>query len=183
VTTKEPIERLDELWDIPEDTGNEAGLDFPEFDVDDTEGYEPEAYAFGPYQAPPKAWHRNRQVMLAGWAIGLAVVAILVSTVLLVVSPPRESQTVKPSTPATATPTQAPTTMANAPAPAPAGPPAPGAPPPPAGQVVASTVPVAAPPRAEPPGKAPPEINVTRAPIMSVRPTAPAPRFGGIGAG
>ena len=178
MATNEPLHGVDELWHIRGQDGQFVGYedgydDGFESDADETDGYEPEAYAIGPYRPPPRPWYRDPQAITAVGAIGVAVLAILVSTILLLVRPQRGPSTVVgPATPARTT-TSAPTTIAG-----PAAPP----PPPPSGAVTPGTVPVVVAPR-EPPGPSrSPEFNVTRTPVtrspISVHPEPHRPGYG-----
>jgi hypothetical protein len=184
VVQNEPLESLDDLRDVPDDefAGYEDGSDDGyEADVDEIEGYEPEAYAMGAYQPPPEPWYRNPQASVAVGAIALAVVALVVSTVLLVFRPPRDepSTAVEPAQPSgTPTTTARAPTLASPPPSPPIAPP--GSPPPPESPTQVSAVPVIVnnPPVQREPTK-PPEIGVTRTPAtrqpISVAPSARAP--------
>lgn len=153
-----------DLWEI-------GALDEDEDDV------------FGRFGAPssPQPWYRTSAAVLAMVAIGIAVVAIIVSAVLLMSRGSRAQvrDTDEPAivtTPSTAPPTTLSPTATVAPSPT--------APPPSEPPVSAppASAPVAVePPRQQPPPPAkPPEIGVTRTPVtrspISVRP-APRPAY------
>jgi hypothetical protein len=180
VALNEPPDVYDDVWEDPEwdevfggyNDGNDDGY---EPDPDATEGYEPEAYEIAPYQPPPRPWYRAPQALRAIAAIGVAVVVLLISTVLLVFHPPRESEpVVAPGTPTTTPQTAIPSTVASPP---PLPPPAPPSSEP--STQSGSTVPVIVQTRVEQTPTKPPEIGVTRTPItrepISVAPSQHAP--------
>jgi hypothetical protein len=144
--------RIQELWDDPQ------------------EDHAFDGHGLDRYEHAPVQWYRTTPAVLAIGAIAVAVIAILVSAVLLV---SRQSQypssvTVEPSTSTTTpTTTQVPVTTASASP----------APPPPAETVTAPSTnpaPVVLPPSAPPAPNKSPEFNVTRRPVtrtsMSVHP-------------
>jgi hypothetical protein len=148
--------RIQELWDDPEE---DLGFD----------GHG--RHRLDRYERAPVPWYRTTPAVLAMGAIAVAVIAILVSAVLLVVS--RQSQypssvIVEPSTstttptttqvPTTPTTTQVPTTTASASP----------APPPPAETVTdpsTNPAPVVVAPTAPRAPNQSPKFNVTQAPV------------------
>ena len=152
------------------DDGRDDGY---ETDVDEMDGYEPECYEIAPYEPPPAPWYSGRLAMLALAAVGVAVVAIVVSASILVSRQSRSpAQVVHPPTSVAPTPPM--TTAAQSPVPPPDTP-APATPPPttpPPGATTANTVQV---PQPQPPPPSPqkgPQLNVTRTPL-SVSPPRP----------
>ena len=140
-------------------------------------------FGFDPCRPPPVPWYRTTAAIVAIGAIGLAVIAILVSTVLLV-SRNSRGQTNDVETTIATTPSSAPATtppmIATVPPPPPAETPRPtDAESPSPAEPTASAPVVVAPPRHSEPTK-PPEIGVTRTPVtrqpISVRPP-PVPHF------
>jgi hypothetical protein len=162
----------DDLWDDPDDSfwDNQPDVD----DHDRFDAFNDNTWSFQPAPTP---WYRTRQAMGAMIAASAAVVAIVVSGVLLVFRGPVETvnhvtSSVTPTAPTSAEPIQvASSSVATEPS----------HPPPPPPESIAS--PVNPPPSpnstyAPQPTKAP-EVNVTRTPItrqpISV---APQPRAG-----
>jgi hypothetical protein len=141
---------LDELNDADEDA-----LDDDYFDND-------------PYQ-PPRPWYRTTAAMVAIGAMGVAVIAILVSAVLLVSRHSRGTTDNVEPTIATTTPSSAPATTPPMVATAPPSPPVN---PTPSGSTASAPVVVAPPSHSEP--TKPPQVGVTRGPLIrqpiSVRP-------------
>ncbi|MDT5009708.1 MAG: hypothetical protein QOH57_1325 [Mycobacterium sp.] len=148
----------DDLGEIDEDYG------FDDFD----NPYDMRSSTMPARDQTPVPWYRASAAMLAMGAIGVAVVAILVSAVLLV---SRESRGAPKVAPATTVPSSsAPRTIESSVIAT-----APPSPPPQGPSEVTASAPVAAAPHPQPqaPTK-PPEIGVTRTPVtrtqISVRP-------------
>ena len=144
--------RNQELWDDPQ------------------EDHAFDGHGLDRYERAPVQWYRTTPAVLAIGAIAVAVIAILVSAVLLV---SRQSQypssvTVEPSTGTTTpTTTQVATTPTTTQVPVTTASASP-APPPPAETVTAPSTnpaPVVLPPSAPPAPNKSPEFNVTRRPV------------------
>jgi hypothetical protein len=160
VAVSEPPGDFDYLWEDLGEADEDVGYD-------DDLGYDGyDGYDVDPYEPPPVPWYRTTGALLAIVAIGIALVAILVSAVLLVSrhsrGPAREVETTIAPTPSS-TPVTTPPMVATVP------------PSPPASSAETTQAPVVvAPPRQSEPTK-PPDITVvvptpvTRSPI-SVRP-------------
>jgi hypothetical protein len=162
----------DDLWDDPGDSlwDNQPAVD----DQGRFDAFTVNSWSFTPAPTP---WYRTRQAVTAIIAASAALVAIVVSGVLLVFRGPgstvdQVTSSVTPTAPTSAAPVQVPSSEA---------PPPPPPPPPPPTETVAS--PKNTPPRSNPtyqqrPSKAP-EIGVTRTPITrSPISVAPQPRTG-----
>jgi hypothetical protein len=154
-------------WEDAEPDGPEPVLD--QFaDEDRFDAFNASTWHF---KAPPTPWYRTRLASIAMVAVGLAVIAIVVSAVLLAFSgPPKTEQT--PATRTSSTPTTAASTSeatsALPPPPPPTRPsPPPPPPPPPPPETAAPPVqpPVYNRPRSEPRPNRGPEIGVTRTPV------------------
>jgi hypothetical protein len=131
-----------------------------ERDEDRFDAFNASTWTFRP---PPTPWFRTRQALIAIAAVIGAVIALVVSIVLLVIRGPSDTEAPQPTDTSTApTTATAPETTSALPPPPPAAPPPP--PPPPS-----AAPPVYNQPRSQPTPKKGPEINVTRSP-MSVAP-------------
>lgn len=194
-------DRLDIL--VPEDPDTEAEVPGEEFDAADygdgwsgwvdTEPDVPDEDRFDAFnastwhfKAPPTPWYRTKQALVAMVAVGVAVVAIVVSAVLLAFRGPSDTTDQAPATQAPATQTSStPTTVASTPEPtSELPPPPPPPPPPPLPPPESAAAPPAPPPaydrpRSEPRPTRGPEIGVTRTPITRAPiSVAPQPRSG-----
>ena len=162
MAVSEPPGDFDYLWEDLGDTEDDFGFD--DFDVE-------------PYKPPPPPWYRSNTAMVAIGAIALAVIAILVSAVLLV---SRDSRGPAPvverpvaTTPSSAAPTTPPM-IASVP---------PSAPETPTPTETASAPVVVVAPTQAPRPTDPPEIGVTRTPVtrsqisVSPQPRQPHPGF------
>jgi hypothetical protein len=165
VAQREPAGDFDYLWEDLSD----REFDGDEF-IDDSLG-------LGPDESPPVPWYRTTQAMIAIAAIGCAVIAILVSAVLLVSRQSRgPADTVERPVISTssANPTSTATTVVSSAPPAPET--SPSQPP----SSTASVIVQPPPPPPKPTATNPPQVQVTRTPStrspISVQP-APHPAF------
>jgi hypothetical protein len=158
VVSEPPPGRFDYLWEdlgeADEDLDLDADFD-ADFDGDVDDDFD--VYADEQYDSP-LPWYRTKVAMVAIGAIGAAVIAILVSAVLLVSSRSGGRSGVEEPLPTTISPTAVttPSTSATVP-PSPTVTPSSSEPP-------ASAPVVVAPTHEPPPPTAPPEIGVTRTP-------------------
>jgi hypothetical protein len=153
----EPPGDFDYLLKVVDETHGDIGPDDDDFDLD-------------PYQPPPP-WYRTTAAMVTIGAMGVAVVAILVSAVLLV-SRHSRGTTNNVETPIATTPSSAPATT---PPKAATVPPSPPESPSPSASTVSPPVVAEPPSQSQPPEPTrPPQIGVTRVPVtrqpISVRP-------------
>ncbi|MDT5195160.1 MAG: hypothetical protein QOH20_1914 [Mycobacterium sp.] len=127
------------------------------------------------FKAPPTPWYRTRQALIALAAVAAALIALVVSGVLLTIRGPSDTDET-PAIDTSSTPTTAATTPETTSALLPPPPP----PPPP--ETSASSIappPVYNRPRGEPRQTKPPEIGVTRTPVTRTQiSVAPQPRSG-----
>jgi hypothetical protein len=85
VAVSEPPGDFDYLWEDLGEADEDFGYDDEDFgndEYDEYDGYD--GYDVDPYEVAPAPWYRTRGALLAIGAIGIALVAILVSAVLLV---------------------------------------------------------------------------------------------------
>ena len=174
----------DDLWDEPDDSfwdnqpdPNDNGHFDGDFDGHFDGQFDGHFDAFNmktwSFTPPPTPWYRTKPAVTATIAASAAMVAIVVSAVLLVFRGQGSTldggtSSVTPTAPTTADPVQVATSAAPPPPPLPP-------PPPPATASPVNTAPTYNPTSQPRPTKAP-EINVTRLP-MSVAPSR-IPRFG-----
>jgi hypothetical protein len=165
VAVSEPPGDFDYLWEDLGETDEDFGYDGEDFGYGGEDfGYD--GYDADPYEPPPVPWYRTTGALLAIGAIGIALVAILVSAVLLVSrnsrGPASEVETTVAPTPSSA-PVTTPPMIATVP---------PSPPPTPTETTTQAPV-VVAPPRQSEPTK-PPEVTVVPTPVtrspISVRP-------------
>jgi hypothetical protein len=156
VAVTEPPGDFDYLW---EDLGDTDDFEFDDYDVE-------------PYKPPPAPWYRTTVALLAICAIGGAVIAIVVSAVLLFSrtsrGPTHDTDPTAPATPSSAPAKTRPPMIATVPAPPPTES-LPSESPSESEPTASAPIVVAPPPTHEATPTAPPRINVTRAP-MSVSP-------------
>jgi hypothetical protein len=127
------------------------------------------------FKAPPTPWYRTRQAQIALAAVAVALIALVVSVVLLTIRGPADTDET-PVTDTSSTPTTAATTPETTSA---LPPPAPPPPPPPTSASSIAPPPVYNRPRGEPRQTKPPEIGVTRTPVTRTQiSVAPQPRSG-----
>jgi hypothetical protein len=137
------------------------------------DAYGPDDGVVEPHQKPRAPWYRTTAAMTAIGAIGLAVIAMVVSAVLLV---SRNSQGPATEIRPTIAPTPPPSAPATPPPMVATVPPAPAETPSPTEVTVDAPVVVAPPPETR--VKKPPEIGVTRTPMrVTPQPRQPHPSY------